>query len=71
LQHTILIGRHRVNWESAVDDLLDAMGDAGRRVEDTGAFSQALVLYDFNSSTASDRIGAIFKRFYSPHIESY
>src|ERR1035438_6030326 len=60
-----------MDWEPTVNDLFDAMGDAGRRIKDTSAFRQAFVLYDFNSGAASDWVRAIFKRFYSAHIESH
>src|ERR1019366_9233577 len=71
LQHAVFIGGHRMDREPTVNDLFDAMSNASHRIEDTGAFRQALVLYDLDSGTTSDWIGAIFKCFYSAHIESY
>src|ERR1039457_602581 len=71
LQRAILIGGHRMDRAQTVNDIFDAMSNASNRIEDTGTFRQALVLYDLDSGTTSDWLGSVLKGFYSAHIESY
>src|SRR2546423_5971962 len=52
-----------------VDDVLDAMGEAGRRIEHGRARGHALVLHDLDARAVADDLDTVLDRLDAPDVE--
>src|SRR6476620_3636453 len=70
MQRAVLGSGHDMNLLPPVDNILNAMRCTGDRIENPGALSEALVLYDLDPGPVTDRVGAVLESLNSPDVQA-